>query len=526
MIFRRLSLAAFASALCLGAAGAAVAEDLPLSPEVQILLQRLDAAERRIGELEAEPRPKTSPKFEASGESEFPKARYRDVSSLAEGDDFKKQVDDIKGKVSKLEAKDKDIDAALKKVTVPGSSGATMKVTGRIHLDYLAHLQSEGEGNGAAATGINRYENGSDPEDRFLFRRIRLGVQGDIKDNMFYRIDLEFPNANNPEFRDVFFGFRDVPWFQTITIGNQKRLYSLDQWNSSHSNLFLERPFIADDFNADVRRLGITSFSVSDDESWTWSYGAFNAENIQNDGDYTGDTYQLELDARITNTWWYDEASDGRGYGHFGLSNAYVDADEGGSASHASVARFRARPEARTQSSWLDTGVLNDVDSYYLLGTEAVFNVGVLHLCAETTHVWTDRVAGDGNYFWGYYGQAGYFLTGEHVQWQRKVAMLGRVKPFENFWLVNNCNGETERGWGAWQVAARFSYGDLTDESVFGGIGSAGTLGLNWWWNENSRLQMNYIHGSIKGRDRSGAAGIQLGNDSYDMIQTRFMVFF
>ncbi len=526
MKFGRHSLAAFASALCLGAAGAAVAEDSPLSPEVQVLMQRLEAAERRLGELEGEPRKRTAPNFEASGESEFPKAYYRDVSSFAEGDDIKKQVDDIKGKMSKLEAKDKDIDAALKKVAMPGTSGSTTKVTGRIHLDYLSHIDSEGAGNGAAATGINRYENGSDPEDRFLFRRIRLGIQGDIKDNMFYRLDVEIPNANNPEIRDVFFGFKDVPWFQTIIIGNQKRLYSLDQWNSSHSNLFLERPFIADAFNEDARRIGIMSASVSEDESWTWSYGIFNAENVQNDGDYTGDNYQLELNARITNTWWYDETSGGRGYGHFGLAGAYVDADEGASVSHASVARFRARPEARTQSRWIDTGAMNDVDQYYLLATEGVFNVGALHFCGETTHVWTDRTTGGGSDFWGYYGQVGYFLTGEHIEWDRKKASLGKLKPFENFWLVNNCAGETEGGWGAWQVAARYSYGDLTDEGVFGGIGSAGTFGINWWWNENSRLQMNYIHGTIEGRDRSGAAGVQLGNDSYDMIQTRFMVFF
>ena len=66
-----------------------------------------------------------------------------------------------------------------------------------------------------------------------------------------------------------------------------------------------------------------------------------------------------------------------------------------------------------------------------------------------------------------------YFLTGEHMPWNRKTGCLGRIKPFENFWVVDRCDGCRDWGMGAWQVAARYSYADFTNGDVFGGVGNS-----------------------------------------------------
>ena len=103
------------------------------------------------------------------------------------------------------------------------------------------------------------------------------------------------------------------------------------------------------------------------------------------------------------------------------------------------------------------------------------------------------------------------------------------MKPFQNFFLVNTCDGCTESGWGAWQVAARYSYADFNDADVNGGIGSAFTLGVNWHWNPNSRLQFNYIHGEITNsanrviRNSMNTAG---ASGTYNVLGARFMVDF
>jgi phosphate-selective porin OprO/OprP len=158
-----------------------------------------------------------------------------------------------------------------------------------------------------------------------------------------------------------------------------------------------------------------------------------------------------------------------------------------------------------------------------LLGLEKVLNVGALQLVGEYQSIWLERDPGFGAtdlHFDGVYFYASYFLTGEHMPWDRASGTLARIKPFQNFWLVHRCDGEAEAGWGAWQIAARYSYADLTDENVFGGRGSSFTYGLNWYWNQNSRMQFNYLYGQIEDR----FATLDKGN--YSIFGARFMVDF
>jgi len=121
-------------------------------------------------------------------------------------------------------------------------------------------------------------------------------------------------------------------------------------------------------------------------------------------------------------------------------------------------------------------------------------------------------------HFNGGYVYVAYFLTGEHIPWSRKTGILGRVKPFEDFFLVKTCDGSVCRGLGAWQVALRWSYADFNDDNIAGGVGESLTLGLNWHWTSNARMQFNYINGTIE--NAGGVSG------DYDILGARFMVDF
>ena len=46
-------------------------------------------------------------------------------------------------------------------------------------------------------------------------------------------------------------------------------------------------------------------------------------------------------------------------------------------------------------------------------------------------------------------------------------------------------------------MALRWSYADLTDDDILGGVGDSLTFGLNWYWNSYARMQFNYIYGNI-----------------------------
>jgi phosphate-selective porin OprO/OprP len=93
-----------------------------------------------------------------------------------------------------------------------------------------------------------------------------------------------------------------------------------------------------------------------------------------------------------------------------------------------------------------------------------------------------------------------YFLTGETQGYSKEEGVFGRVVPLRNF---RTKRGEGVCGWGAWQVGLRLSYLDLNDKAIQGGTVYDWTLGLNWFWNPNMKVQLNVI---AERRDQPGVA--------------------
>ena len=421
----------------------------------------------------------------------------------------------INAKLAEMEASIDEVaaEAGDSSTVKSGSSKSTMKVSGRVHFDAW--------GFDANDDTIADFNEGSDPENRLGFRRLRFGVKGNVADNMLYKIEMEFAGGNKSEFRDAYLGWTNLPFLQTLLLGNQKRPYGLDHLNSSRFNVFLERPFVIEAHNQDARRLGLASYGVSDNQKWNWRYGVYNQRNVQGLGNYVDDHLQLEFTGRLANTIWYDESSDGRGYAHWAVAASHADTTDNGN--NQNEARFYTRPEARSSKRWLNTGRIAGADYFNLLGVEGVINVGPVQVVGEYQRTWVDREGPFENVaFEGGYVYVSYFLTGEHMPWDRKSGTLGRIKPFQNFWLVDRLDGKRSAGWGAWQLAARWSHADYSDADILGGVGDSFTFGLNWYWNPNARMQFNYIAGEITDRatDNGPAAG------AYDIFGARWMIDF
>lgn len=410
--------------------------------------------------------------------------------------------------------------AGNKQIVKSGSSKSTMVVSGRVHADAWGFDLPDSDRE--AITAMN---NGREPQNRLGFRRVRFGVKGKVKDIMEYKVEMEFAGGSNSEFRDVYLGWNDLPILRTLLLGNQKRPYGLDHLNSSRYNVFLERPFVIEANNQDARRLGLASYGVSEDQAWNWRYGVYNQRNVQRLGNYVNDHLQLEVTGRLANTLWYDEISGGRGYAHWAISGSHGDSDPDPVNNEA---RYRTRPEARSTFRWIDTGRIADANYQNLAGVEGVVNVGAVQVVSEFQSVWVDRNAGlPTTNFNGGYVYISYFLTGEHMPWDRKSGTLARPKPFQNFWLVNRCDGCRDGGWGAWQIAARYSNASYNSEGIFGGHGESFTFGLNWYWNPNARMQFNYIAGQITDRNVADVGDpIVLESGDYNIFGTRFMIDF
>jgi phosphate-selective porin OprO/OprP len=138
----------------------------------------------------------------------------------------------------------------------------------------------------------------------------------------------------------------------------------------------------------------------------------------------------------------------------------------------------------------IDTGDLA-ATTQQQVGLELAWVRGPLSLQSE--FVWTHvNDTGPGSTEpWGAYAYASYFLTGEHRPYDREEGVFRRVKPYENFWLVDTPCG-CAAGWGAWELALRWSYMDFID--IDGQQLHDVTFGVNWYWNPRARLMFDWIH--------------------------------
>ncbi len=442
-------------------------------------------------------------------------------------------IEKLSAKLADLQSEWDEYQKGIAKVESAKLLKSNYKLTGRVHMDYWNFAETD--------PGINVLESrdfadqadiaerqGLDPEDRFLFRRLRLELAGEVPNNMIFRMQVDFNRPSIPEIKDAYIGWTNLPNNQTLVLGNQKRPLGLDHLNSSRFNVFAERPLAVEAFNEDARRIGLTMYGHADDESGGWAYGIYNLQNVNTSGRYIGDTAQLGGYGRIFASPWYDQTSGGRGYWHTALVGAVAkpDGDSTEFDRHDNEGRFRTRPLARSTNRWLDTGRIDNADWFQIFGVENMVNIGSLQITSEyfLTPLQRDDPAlpEEDLFFHGGYIFASYFLTGEHIPYKRTSGVIDRVVPHENFFLVDRCKGGTGRGWGAWQVALRYDHLDLSDNDVQGGVGNMITAGLNWHWTAYSKVQNNLIWGDI---DESQFAGPTEGGEFW-IYGARFMLDF
>ncbi len=172
--------------------------------------------------------------------------------------------------------------------------------------------------------------------------------------------------------------------------------------------------------------------------------------------------------------------------------------------------RFRSRQSIRdavglqgNNARVIDTGniIADDVQS---VNGELLWYSNALWVQAEACLAHVDNAffpasssathRGDLNYY-GTYVQVGYFLTGDNRGYDKRFGKYSRVRPLENFFLVRDEDGHFQYGLGAWEILYRYAYVNLDSDSVLGGRYGEHTVGLNWYWNSNIKIQFNYING-------------------------------
>jgi phosphate-selective porin OprO and OprP len=401
--------------------------------------------------------------------------------------------------------------------------------------------------NGTPSGLINTSPNTAQYQDAADFRRVRLRMEGSMYETTDWCVELNFVNTatiqdptraaplvpgggigndgsnvqilQNRTFNvvspvDLWWNFRRVPVAGNVQLGNIKEPFNLERLESSRYLDFLERNFAMDAFvspSSNGFAPGIMAWNWTENRRMTYALGVY--KNVTNGNVFNIGDGQGEWAGRITYLPWYDEPARGRNFMHFGIGVCQRAIDN-------KLIRYRARGDLRNGpdsllTAWADTGYIGG-QYQMIVNPEFMYQRGPLFVQAEYTGNWTTDAAtfpaGTGSngappngdphsvpgatnlgslYYWGGYCQVMYFLTGEHRIYDYQKGLVGRVVPYENAFLVRGRNGPIF-GSGAWQIGYRLNYLDLNQKGVSGGTLLGHTVGLNWFFNPNSKLQFNF----------------------------------
>jgi phosphate-selective porin OprO/OprP len=336
-----------------------------------------------------------------------------------------------------------------------------------------------------------------DFEDCVATRRVSFYMAGNITQCMEFMVEVDLA-PEEPSLLDAYLRWTDIPVVGNVMVGHFKEPFSLEKLTRLENVTFMERSMAVEAFSPG-RNYGIMAHNHIG-ERFTWATGLFKAY-----GDEDGDLYDennrnecadglLFWTSRVTWLPWYD--NDGRHLLHLGLAYSLRHYDTGNDDGDVRL-QFRAKPEFHNLPRLIETGGNPGdlgwfADWAHLFGAEVAWVHGPFSVQGEYIGACVEQGIDDlGDYcFGGGYINASWFMTGESRPYDTQRGVFTRVIPHKN-WCEPG-------GWGAWELAARYSCVDLLDEGGAlldeGGRMQSFTLGLNWYLNPNMRVAWNWIH--------------------------------
>src|SRR5690606_33399319 len=147
----------------------------------------------------------------------------------------------------------------------------------------------------------------------------------------------------------------------------------------------------------------------------------------------------------------------------------------------------------------VDSGVLSDVDRLATTGVEAMWIGGPIKLQGEYFLASADRI-----------GTSGYDTSGGYAS--------ALWTPGGGTWGYRGGVPRTRvADAGLWQFGLRYDQLDLDDGAVRGGRMEAWTVGVNWYWRNNTKLMLNYVDVA----SRRAVAGGPVVHDDPSIVEAR-----
>lgn len=386
----------------------------------------------------------------------------------------------------------------------------------------------------------------------FNARRARIGVTGKADGDFTYTFIYDAGNSSDATSKGIenasvnYVGIKGV----SVDFGYANQLFTLDQATSSYDTLFMERATpsnIATGLNTGDNRSSVGA-RYFNDRLWVGAYVTGPAV-----GDVHGQAERIGAFERAA----YQVLSDPDYSLHVGVGvDELIKAPLNNGAAAATTLSLGSdgktittstvpspysislsdQPELRVDTTtFANTGTLgtlaNPVTGAQIYDVELAGNYRNFYAQGEYFHYQIDRQGLDTATFNGGYAEAAWTITGETHKYVPSSASYTRIVPAHAF-------DPSEGFWGAWEVAGRVSYIDLTSNftpglassaqpsAVNGGKQTSFTAGLNWYPNNYMRVELNYIHTNYT-KDNLSSSSVPLGSGvgaNFDALGLRTQV--
>jgi phosphate-selective porin OprO/OprP len=357
--------------------------------------------------------------------------------------------------------------------------------TGALMLDRQFWLSQDSNSEGQVGD-LSDFEGGK-------IRGFRVGVVGTLNFKRRWRYVVFFATHTFDKGYDVrtmdefsLFDYRldiPLPADLTLSVGKQRETLSMERLMGMAFLPMQERSAVNDSF-LPARTHGL-ALSGTGGEWFTWAAGAFN-DWIDGDESF-GDTTSA-FTGRVT--WVPAVSQDESNLLHLGLGLRYSDAKQ--------PLRFGSRPEFNNAPRYADTGEIS-ADDAMTYNLEAYWRKGQYWIGFEYFGIDVASPESGDPFFSGYSLTGSWAVTGEMRAYRKRS---GTFDPLPVSRPVN------QGGWGALEIAFRYSRLDLTEGTVDGGDLEILSLGINWWLSRSAHFGVNYRYISL---DRFGIQGNSSG---------------
>ena len=371
-------------------------------------------------------------------------------------------------------------------LSLSSSNGdSTIAVNGRIQLDQRSYSHTNQRAD-AAPDGLD-------------VRRAYLGVNGKIAKYYDYKVVANFANSDNPsgngstdksfQLDEAYFGINF--WKEaSFRFGQQKMPFSLEEQTSSRFTDFQERSMLnkyvpAKEIGAQVH--GILPQGIFYGAAVSTGEGLSKIE--ANSGDSSDVIGRIGINlaeamGNKDNVYHLAIAGSTGKQGNSSVSAAYNPEDKGASfISSTNTLIYGAERDRLGLEAALAIGPVK-VQSEYI--QNAYSNIERVN----TTTI--NKGSADID---GYYVSASWLMTGEKYADSYKSGKFDRINPLKDF-----NPEEISKGWGAWELGARYSSVDAADLSSGFSVAAssfvkahATTVGLKWIPSPYTRILLNYV---------------------------------